>query len=312
MTLEECQHAGWLESIRLEDAAEVLADWKQCLKTGYRWDRKLKVRDTDGGYHIVLSRGVPVRDETGRITLWAGVNLDVTARRRAEHLTADRAAQQAAIAELGQFALAGAEPSELMDAAVREVAEHLGVAYAKVLRYLPDENAFVLEAAVGFNGCDVGTKRVEGGTDSQAGYTLLSHEPVTVQDLRTETRFHGPALLRDAGITSGISVIIQGDKAPYGVFGAHTREQRIFTRDDISFVQAAANILAQGIERRAAEEALTKSEEKFREIAQRSFDMIYTCYTDGGISYMSPAVTRILGYTPAELIGSRCRDYIVE
>jgi PAS domain S-box-containing protein len=310
MTSEGCRHAGWLESIRLEDAAEVLADWKQCLKTGYRWDRELKVRGIDGEYHIVLSRGVPIRDETGRITLWAGVNLDVTARRRAEHLTADRAAQQAAIAELGQFALAGAEPSELMDAAVREVAEHLGVAYAKVLRYLPDEDAFVLEAAVGFNGCDVGTRRVEGGTDSQAGYTLLSHEPVLVQDLRTETRFHGPALLRDEGITSGISVIIQGDKAPYGVFGAHTREQRIFTRDDISFVQAAANILAQGIERRAAEEALTKSEEKFREIAQRSFDMIYTCYTDGGISYMSPAVTRILGYTPAELIGSRCRDYI--
>jgi len=86
--------------------------------------------------------------------------------------------------------------------------------------------------------------------------------------------------------------------------------RRIFTRDDINFVQAAANVLAQGIERRTAEEALMMSEEKFREIAQRSFDMIYTCYHDDGITYISPAVERILGYTPAELIGQKCRDFV--
>ncbi|WP_054848382.1 GAF domain-containing protein [Methanoculleus chikugoensis] len=122
-----------------------------------------------------------------------------------------------------------------------------------------------------------------------------------VEDFDAETRFRGgPALLRREGIVSGISVIIQGDEAPYGVLGAHTRTLRRFTRDDINFVQAAANVLAQGgIKRKAAEEALGKSEEKFREIAQRSFDMIYTCYYDRGITYMSPpAVTRILGYAP--------------
>lgn len=39
--------------------------------------------------------------------------------------------------------------------------------------------------------------------------------------------------------------------------------------------------------------------------------MIYTCYHDRGITYISPAVTRILGYTPNELIGHRCHDYVV-
>lgn len=38
--------------------------------------------------------------------------------------------------------------------------------------------------------------------------------------------------------------------------------------------------------------------------------MIYTCYYDRGIAYISPAVTRILGYTPAELTGKTCRDYV--
>jgi PAS domain S-box-containing protein len=197
-----------------------------------------------------------------------------------------------------------------MNTVVRMVAECLGVEYAKVLRYLPNEYLFILEAAVGFGGARVGTEKEDGGTDSQAGYTLLSHEPVIVEDFDAETRFRGPALLRNEGILSGISVIIQGDEAPYGVLGARTRSLRRFTCDDINFVQPTTNVLAQRIKRKAAEKALSKSEEKFREIAQRSFDMIYTCYHDRGITYMSPAVIRILGFTPAELIGCKCCDYV--
>ncbi len=305
-TLEECQQTGWPDCMHLENAGPVLDDWKHCLKTGERWDRELVVADPGGGYRTILSRGAPVRDEDGEVALWAGINLDITARKHAEHLTTIRAAQQRAVADLGQLALAGAELPELMDTAVRTVAEHLDVEYAKVLRHLPAEDVFLLEAAVGFDAALVGSGIVEGGTDSQAGYTLLSHEPVIVEDLRTEVRFSGPDLLRDEKIISGISVIIRGEEAPYGVFGAHTRGSRKFTRDDINFIRAVANILAQGIKRKAAEEALVASEEKFRAIAQRSFDMIFTCYHDRGITYISPAVTRILGYTPQELTGQRC------
>ncbi|MDD2472587.1 MULTISPECIES: PAS domain S-box protein [unclassified Methanoculleus] len=65
-------------------------------------------------------------------------------------------------------------------------------------------------------------------------------------------------------------------------------------------------------ERREMQTALAESEERFRKIAQRSFDMIYTCYTDRGITYISPAVTRILGYTPDEMIGEQCSDYVLK
>jgi len=65
-------------------------------------------------------------------------------------------------------------------------------------------------------------------------------------------------------------------------------------------------------DRREMQNALRESEERFREIAQRSFDMIYTCYNDRGITYISPAVTRILGYTPEEMIGVHCGEYILE
>ncbi|RXE56862.1 hypothetical protein ABH15_01525 [Methanoculleus taiwanensis] len=62
--------------------------------------------------------------------------------------------------------------------------------------------------------------------------------------------------------------------------------------------------------RKEAEEALRESERKYREITRRSFDMIYTCYHREGITFITPAVERVLGYTPEELVGTICRDYV--
>ncbi len=39
--------------------------------------------------------------------------------------------------------------------------------------------------------------------DSQAGYTLQSGEPVIVEDLQTEERFAGTALLHEHAVVSG-------------------------------------------------------------------------------------------------------------
>lgn len=65
-------------------------------------------------------------------------------------------------------------------------------------------------------------------------------------------------------------------------------------------------------ERREMQDALFASEERFRMIAQRSFDVIIICHADQGIAYISPAVIRILGYTPEEMLGQQCRDYLRE
>ncbi|MCE5337518.1 MAG: PAS domain S-box protein [Methanomicrobiaceae archaeon] len=89
------------------------------------------------------------------------------------------------------------------------------------------------------------------------------------------------------------------------------RDEGPFLREERSLIDTVARRLGRTIERLQTQESLQRSETKFREIAQQSFDMIYTCYNDGGIAYISPAVMRILGYTPTELIGERCRDYVV-
>lgn len=79
--------------------------------------------------------------------------------------------------------------------------------------------------------------------------------------------------------------------------------------DDEGFVIAMVEDIT---DRKEMQNELKESEERFREIAQRSFDMICTCCPDRGITYISPAVTRILGYSPEDMIGAQFSDYILD
>ncbi|MEE8202070.1 MAG: PAS domain S-box protein [Candidatus Acidoferrales bacterium] len=186
-------------------------------------------------------------------------------RKQAEQGLKARARQQAAVANLGQRALAGTELSAVMEAAVTLVAQTLEVEYAKVLELLADGRALLLRAGVGWKEGLVGQATVGADTDSQAGYTLLSREPVIVEDLRTETRFSGPPLLHEHGVVSGMSVIIPGPQRPFGVLGAHTTRRRTFTEDDVHFLQAVAHLLAEAIDRKRAEDEIKRLNEELEQ-----------------------------------------------
>ncbi|MDJ0574579.1 MAG: PAS domain S-box protein, partial [Xenococcaceae cyanobacterium MO_234.B1] len=167
-----------------------------------------------------------------------------------------QAKQQRAIAELGQYALAQKNLVPLMERAVNLVASILDLEYCKVLELLPDGKNLLLKAGVGWHDGLVGVATVRADTNSQAGYTLLSSEPVVVTDLLSETRFSGSNLLLDHQVVSGMSVVIQGRDRPFGILGTYTNRQRIFSQDDTNFLQAIANIIAQGNERQLAEAEL--------------------------------------------------------
>lgn len=56
-------------------------------------------------------------------------------------------------------------------------------------------------------------------------------------------------------------------------------------------------------ERVEADEAIRASERRFRKLVQKSSDILIVVGLDGRIRWISPAVTRILGYSPEALVG---------
>ena len=236
------------------------------------------------------------------ISLTKKLESEINERKEAQQSLAIREHQQAVIAVMGQLALSGIELQDLFDTVTRRTAETLNVDYCKILELKHDSADLLLRSGVGWKEGLVGKAGVGIGTDSQAGYTLQSRKPVVVEDLRMEPRFNGPQLLKDHNIVSGISVII-GNKNPWGVFGVHTNQKRIFTNDDINFIQAIANCLAEAIQRKQAEEAFRIGEERYRALYDDNPSMFFTVDEKGIIVSVNQYGATHLGYKIGELIG---------
>lgn len=222
---------------------------------------------------------------------------------------AARARQQAVVASLGRLALSGMELERLFQGAVGMVADTLEVEFCKILELSPEGGTLKLTAGVGWKEGLVGTVNVGAERGSQAGFTLLSRQPVIVEDLRAETRFDVPALLRDHGVVSGVSVVIGSSEKPFGVLGAHTARQRRFSRDDAQFMQSVANVLADAIQRAEAEEALRESEARYRDLFENNPNpmWIYDVETLRIVSVNEMAVHHY-GYSREEFLSMTIAD----
>jgi len=75
-------------------------------------------------------------------------------------------------------------------------------------------------------------------------------------------------------------------------------------------VVGARGVLTDITQRKEVEEARRDSEERFRGIAERSFDAIVSLDLEGRVTYASPAVERMFGYRPEEMIQKRFHSFV--
>ena len=188
-----------------------------------------------------------IRDGDGEPVYGVAQVEDITAARRSE-------AQQVTVARLGQRALETVSLPHLMDEAVAAVRETLGMTVAGILEYDPARDVLVGRVVDGLPGKvnPSSIAPVSGRTHMHAA--LVAREPIVVEDWATETRFEISKLAQAVGATTTISVPIRGPRGAWGVMSAHSAEKRPFAPDEVSFVQAVANVLGAAIQRWISEE----------------------------------------------------------
>jgi PAS domain S-box-containing protein len=292
-SLEESKKFGWMDLYAPGEGEKMLAAWRRTLRMGKRWEYEHHIIDKDGQDRWVLSRGFPLRDEQGRIRKWVGLNIDVTERKQA--------------------ALALQELNETLDQRVAERTAELHQAQERLLvaKEAANLGIFDFDAPSGMIRWDRRVREIWGvGLD----------EPITYEVF--------------------ISGIHPDDRAPTQVAvdrafdpagdGQYCAEYRVVNRKDgvTRWVAASAQTFFENgravrlvgtvediTERKQTEEALRKSEERYRtlfESIDEGFNIIEVLFNAKGkvIDYRfletNPAFVNLTGLRDA--VGKRMRE----
>ena len=77
LPFEQIRDWGWKQFIHPDDVDDHIRSWLYATNTGEVYEHESRFRRADGEYRWHVSRGVPMRDESGKIIMWMGANTDI-------------------------------------------------------------------------------------------------------------------------------------------------------------------------------------------------------------------------------------------
>jgi len=203
-------------------------------------------------------------------------------------ITAARLRQQhEAAVQFGLAALRMHRVEDVLNEACRVATKGMGSRFAKVLRYLPDENALLLEAGIGWDADEIGTVKLSADDASPAGFSYLSGKPVLSNHLGEEHRFRTPELLARHGVKRAINVPIRSTADAYGVLEADSDNGEAFIETDIVFLEAVANVIALARERIAVDDEDERGQIFSTSVLNASTDCILVMNPAGRIHFVN-------------------------
>src|SRR6267154_5977098 len=84
LSVDEAYGRGWQTAIHPDDLPEPLERWRSILASHESREMEARLRRFDGEYRWFLFRTNPLRDASGNIVKWFGINTDIEDRKCAE------------------------------------------------------------------------------------------------------------------------------------------------------------------------------------------------------------------------------------
>jgi two-component sensor histidine kinase len=157
------------------------------------------------------------------------------------------------LAHFGAEALRQLPLSRLLDVAVESTRNGVDCDRVKILKP-DDEGKLLIVAGVGWRPGVVGHARLSNTMDSAPGRAFLTGQPTIVEDIRKQSAFQYPELLREHGIVSLVNVPIKSGNFTFGVLEVDATEPTRWTESDVNFLLGFANLVTVAIQRNRLEE----------------------------------------------------------
>ena len=88
LSAERAAGSGWTAAVHPADLDGLTGTWQQMMRSGQPGAAEARLRRFDGEYRWFLFRANPLRDESGTIVKWYGINLDIEENKRAADVLA--------------------------------------------------------------------------------------------------------------------------------------------------------------------------------------------------------------------------------
>jgi PAS domain S-box-containing protein len=273
VTQEEFRESFWSRAIHPEDAKRLFPAWQECLQTGSIWDAECRFIGADGRYHPVLVRGVPVRDDNGRIINWAGINLDIAALKLAEEeLRQANEALMRANTDLEQFAYAA---SHDLQEPLRTVTSYVRLLERRYGNRLGEEGLELMSFVVS------GATRMQALIRDLLSYSRILHNPNAPEDT-----FHPVSI---ANILDNVIADLHSAMSELHVSITHD-ELPTVQGDVTQLSQLFQNLLSNSIKYRRTDVPVKIYISAERNIGEWQFRV-----TDNGIGFSTRYAERIFG-----------------
>ncbi|KPB25433.1 GGDEF domain-containing protein [Pseudomonas syringae] len=218
------------------------------------WNGEVRLSGRSGKVAWHRRTIIPILDDLGGVEKYICIDIDITDRKEFEVAILDNSRRQNLIALFGQQALTEENVSVLGERATLTAAQGLNLSKA-ALRVIDRVNhEVILSAEVGFTDVEIRSgyhNDFLSGTAASVGFFINADAP--------DSRY---ALLPGetvdvCNIRSGLEVDISCREVFKGVLGVYASRDYTFTREDVSYLQTLANLLAAALERHDAKRKLT-------------------------------------------------------
>jgi PAS domain S-box-containing protein len=247
----------------------------------------------------------PVRNSTGQVTHFIGIQTDITDRRQAEALLA----AQNKVLEL----IACGQPlAKILTALTLKIEEQASDMLCSIMLLDESTSTLWLGAAPNLafsyleaiNGVTIGPKVGSCGTAAFLGKMVsvadIANDPLW-EDYRELALSHNLKACWSQPIFSGTGKVL-------GTFAMYYHEPRQPSPHHLQLIKAATHIAGIAIESRQREAALQRSEEQFRLIFELTPTGMAVVGLDGRFLRVNTALCDLLGYSVAELLSFKYND----
>src|SRR5262245_25008897 len=248
---EESHGWGWQTAFHPDDLPALMEKWTKMLTSGVPDEIEARLRRHDGVYRWFLIRAQPFRDEAGKIVRWYGTSTDIEDRKRSE----DAQARQARVR--ADVSAAFARPThlrEILHGCTEAIVRHLDAAFARIWMLNKDESMLELQASAGmYTRLDGSYSRIPVG-DLKVGLIAREKKAHFTNDVVNDPRVNDKGWAQYNGMVAFVGYPLVVEDRLIGVVALFAR--RPLSASILDTLASVADTIAQGIERKRAEDAL--------------------------------------------------------